>query len=185
MNIDLREDYKTVAEHLATRVREYSGSANKGPGRGEDPIALITLGYQFDQAGWVALVFDTRPDAKSDGHWQFHIQENWVDFGHWFDAAEALLEAEEAAETGAAESEAEPLVITLLDGEERTLKSFDMEEIAGYLGAMLWQVLVDARESGLLAQLPLAEQCLMGVEEHDGYYGWPHYEDRLKLGRVN
>ncbi|MGV3724199.1 MAG: hypothetical protein ACO1SX_25170, partial [Actinomycetota bacterium] len=70
MNIDLREDYKTVAEHLAARVRDYSGPANKGPGKAEDPIALMTLGYQFAQAAWVALGFDPRPDAKSYGHWQ-------------------------------------------------------------------------------------------------------------------
>jgi hypothetical protein len=179
VSIDLQTDYKAVAEHLAARVREYANGVNKGPGNAGEPVALITLGFQFDQAGWVALVFDTRPDAKSDGHWQFHIRENRVDFGHWFDALEPMQEAEYG------DGKAEPLTIILHDGDVKTLQNYDVEEVAGYIGAMLRQVLVDARDSGLLAQLPLAGKCLMGVEEHDGYYGWPHYKDRFKLGRVN
>ena len=59
-----------------------------------------------------------------------------------------------------------------------------MEAIAELIGQMLWQVLCDARDSGLLAKLPLADRCLMGVEEHDGYYAWPHYKDRIRLGAV-
>ena len=49
---------------------------------------------------------------------------------------------------------------------------------------MLWHTLVDARKKGLFKKLPLAKGCLMGVEEQDGYYGWPQYKGRIKLGRV-
>lgn len=179
MKIDLKKDIKTVSKQIADRVRDYAEYVNNGPGEDDDPVSQITLGFAFDQSGWIALVFDTRPDAESDGEWQAYIEENEVAFEHWFDAVDPLHEAT------AFGGEAEPLSITTHDGKKKTLKSYDVEEIAEYVGAMLFQALVDARDSGLLAKLPLGEQCLMGVEEQDGYYGWPHYKDRIKLGRVN
>ena len=128
--------------------------------------------------GWIALVFDTRPDAESDGHWQSHIKENELPFQHWFDAVDPINEAT------AFGGEADPLVITGHDGKKRTFMQYDVEEIAQQIGSMLWQTLVDARDKSLFRKLPLAKDCLMGIEEQDGYYGWPHYKDRIKLGRV-
>ena len=182
MKIDLRKDYKAISKHVAQRVRDYDKYVNIGPGEDEDPVSQITLGYQFDQAGWVALVFDTRPNAGregEDGEWQKYINETAQDFHHWFEAIDPLLQAY------VDEVECEPLVIILHTGTKVTVESYDDEEIAKHIGEMLWQVLVDARESGLFARLPLAKQCLMGVSEHDGNYGWPIYKDRIKLGRVN
>jgi hypothetical protein len=179
MKLDLRKDYKTVSEHIADRVRDYPIYVNNGPGNDDDPISLITLGFSFDQSGWIALVFDTRPAAESDGQWQSYIAENEVPFQHWFDAVDPIHEA--SAFGGKADS----LTMTRHDGKKRTCKQYDVEEIAEHIGSMLWQTLVDARASGLFKELPLAKRCLMGVEEQDGYYGWPHFKDRIKLGRVD
>lgn len=178
MKLDLRKDFKTVSRHIKQRVRDYPVYENLGPGEDDDPVSLITLGYAFDQSGWIALVFDTRPEAESDGHWNDHIEENEVEFPHWFDAVDPLHEAT------AFGGDAEPLKIIAHDGKAHELASYDVEEIAEYIGRMLWQALVEARASGLFAKLPLADRCLMGVEEHDGYWGWPVYKDRVKLGLV-
>lgn len=51
MELDLRKDYQTLKEHLLQRIRDYFKSPNEGPGEENDPIGLITFGYQFDQAG--------------------------------------------------------------------------------------------------------------------------------------
>jgi hypothetical protein len=176
--IDLRKDFKSVYKHVAERIRDYPIYINAGPGEDEDPISQITLGFQFDQAGWIALVFDTRPNAESDGHWQFYIEENAVYYDHWFDALDELHEATIDDEEGP------PVQLTLLDGSKKVLTTYVVEVIAKDIGDMLWQVLVEARQAKRFAKLPLAEQCLMGVDEHDGYYGWPHYKDRFTLGRV-
>jgi hypothetical protein len=47
---------------------------------------------------------------------------------------------------------------------------------------MLKALLLEARDAGVFKNLPTAKQCHLGVEEHDGRYGWPMYEDRGKKG---
>lgn len=179
MKLDLRKDQKAIAKPIAERVRDYPVYVNNGPGEDDDPISLITLGFAFDQSGWIALVFDTRPKAESDGHWQSYLEENEQSLEHWFDAVDPIHEA--TAFGGKADS----LVITRHDGKKKIFKQYDVEEIAEQVGSMLWQTLVDARDKGLFKKLPLVKGCLMGVEEQDGYYEWPHYKDRIKLGRVD
>jgi len=49
---------------------------------------------------------------------------------------------------------------------------------------MLKDVLVKARRDKCFAELPRAKKCCMGVEHHDGAYGWPDYNKRFKDGRV-
>jgi hypothetical protein len=48
------------------------------------------------------------------------------------------------------------------------------------LGDLLKSVLLRARSDGVFAHLPRSPQCELGVEEHDGNYGWPAYEERGK-----
>lgn len=60
-----------------------------------------------------------------------------------------------------------------------------MDELYTCFGNVLRDALISAREKGEFAKLPLAKRCIMGVEEHDGGYGWPDYQNRIKEGRVN
>ena len=173
MNISLDKDLKKIQKHIRQRVRDYPNAVNAGPGEDSDPISLITLGYQFDQAGWIALVFDTRPGAEPDGEWNSYIEENAIHFEHWFDAFCDL-------EEGGA-----PIALTLHDGSQKTIEvGFDMADLAACFGKMLRDALIAARDNGEFAKLPLADRCIMSVEEHDGHYGWPEYDARLKEGRV-
>jgi hypothetical protein len=43
-------------------------------------------------------------------------------------------------------------------------------------------VLLKARADGVFAGLPKTARCELGVEEQEGTYGWPAYEER---GRDN
>lgn len=91
MNVDLRQDFKAIHKHITERVRDYPVYVNAGPGEDDDPISQITCGFQFDQAGWIALVFDTRPKAEPDGEWNAYIEENVVAFDHWYEAFNDLI----------------------------------------------------------------------------------------------
>jgi hypothetical protein len=80
MQLDLSKASKILRKHIAERVREYPKYINEGPGKDDAPITQITIGYAFDQAGWVALVIDTRPKAEMDGVWNSFIEPNAIEF---------------------------------------------------------------------------------------------------------
>jgi hypothetical protein len=48
---------------------------------------MIYAGYEFDQAGWFALIFDRRPSAAHDGEWTCYLDQNLFDRSHWVNAA--------------------------------------------------------------------------------------------------
>ena len=161
MELDLRKDYQALKEHLLQRIRDYSKSPNEGPDEEDDPIGLITFGYQFDQAGWAALVFDTRPGAASDGYWQSYIGENALDMEHWFEVSEELCSAEKTVD------------IICHDGKtKKLLPDDDGQELVDSLGDLLRDLLMEANADGLFDPLPRSDDCGLVIEEHEGQYGW-------------
>lgn len=160
-NLDLRKSAKSFEKYLTQRIRDYPKYVNDGPGEDDDPITLITVGFQFDQAGWLAIVFDTRPNASPDGSWNHYIELNEVEFNDWHKAFDAL------AENG------KPVQCTLPGGAKTTLtEDADEEAFAEIIGDVIRDVLLEAKQKGKLTSLPLADDCILCVEEHDGYYGW-------------
>ena len=170
MHIDLQRDSRRVFKNIKQRVKDYPVYVNAGPGEDEDSISLITLGFSFDQSGWFALVFDTRPDAQPDGHWQDHIEETAVPMSHWCDELERF--ADDCEEGG----QVKPLKIKLHDGTTKMLTDCDVEEVAGLFGSMLKDALVRADEDGLFSPLPLTMGYGLVVEDHDLCYGWWNQE---------
>jgi hypothetical protein len=69
------------------------------------------------------------------------------------------------------------LALVLPDGTRRVLPA-EGGGLAAALGDMLREVLRKARADGVFAALPKAPQCELGVEEQEGNYGWPAYEER-------
>lgn len=166
MKLDLRKSSKTLRKHLAQRVRDYPLYINEGPGKDEAPISQITVVYEFDQSGWVAIVFDTRPQAKPDGEWNSYIEPNLIDFPDWIRAIEDL------EENGAA------IRVTLPDGTKASYDSdSSMEDLAQCFGQTIRDVLIGAQEDGLFASLPLASDCILIVEEQNGHYGWSDQDE--------
>ncbi len=170
MKIDLKADATTINKYVKQRVADYPVYVNNGPGEDDDPVSQITLGFQVSQAGWVAFVFDTRPDGSPDGEWQSYIEENWLEFPHWLDAVDALFD------------NGEPIELVLPNGKKRKLGEDD--ELAEPVGQMLKDILIQARKAKCFNELPIATKCSMGVEDHDGAYGWPDYAKRYRDGRV-
>ena len=75
LNSPVKKDFERVVKYIGKRCKDYPVYVNAGPVEDEDAIRLITLGFEFDQAGWIALIFDTRPEAACDGDWQSYIKE--------------------------------------------------------------------------------------------------------------
>jgi len=161
--LDLRQDFDEILAFISERVRSFDPKTNDGPGKGRR-VNRIDVGYQCDQAGWVCLVFDTRSNAEPDGEWNAHIEENSLERPEWLAAFEAM--------------EDNPLLVVLPDGKERRLRRGSYDKLTTILGEILKGVLLKAREDGVFAGLPKAPRCELGIEEHDGGYGWPVYEER-------
>jgi hypothetical protein len=158
LDVDLRQDFKELYSLVVQRVRAFDASSNRGPGEGTR-VTRIDFGYQCEQAGWAALVFDTRPEAEIDGHWTYWIGDNSIDRTHWLEAFDSL--------------DRKPVVFWLTEGFTRKVPAHTgREEFVTYLGELLKEVLVKAREDGVFRSLPLAERCEVGVEHFDGGYGW-------------
>ena len=166
--LDLRQDFEEVLAFVRERVRSFNPKTNDGPGKGK-LVARIDVGYQCDQAGWVALIFDTRAKAEPDGSWNSHITANTLERPDWLSAFETLGE--------------KGITIVLSDAKEKKLRKESFDQLTTILGELLRDVLIRARADGVFADLPKAARCEMGVEEHDGAYGWPVYEKR-ELGLV-
>ena len=192
MKLDLRKDFKEIYSYVLDRVKTFDLAKNKGPGKANSPITEITIGFQCDQAGWIALVFDTRPKAEPDGEWNKYIKkQNVFKRPHWQKAFEALDE--------------ESVEFTLPNGKKKTILPFaddedgdvdraeeeddseddedgdqEDDEYVSIFGELLKGVLLKARKDGVFDSLPKAKKCHMGVEEMDGNYGWPDFEDRGK-----
>jgi hypothetical protein len=131
MHLDLRKAAALLRKHIAERVRDYPLYVNEGPGKDDAPIKQIIMGYQFDSAGWVAIVFDTRPNAEIDGQWNSYIEPNAIEFPDWQQAYDEL------DEKGIA------IKVTLPDGAKTTIgKKASEEDVAEVLGKTLRDVLI-------------------------------------------
>ena len=161
--LDLRKDFADIYRFVSGRVASFDPATNDGPGKGKR-VKRIDLGYQFDQAGWVALVFDTRRDAEPDGQWNAHISGNWLERPKWRAASEA--------------NQDEPVLFLMPDGTRHEVPPESYGEFATALGDLLKGVLVKARADGVFVGLPKSTRCELGVEEHDGNYAWPVHEAR-------
>jgi hypothetical protein len=89
--LDLKKDATAVYSYVVSRVSKYTPGSDRGPG-GNGPIHMIYAGYEFDQAGWFALVFDRRADAGHDGEWTCYLEENILARPHWAQAAALCVE---------------------------------------------------------------------------------------------
>ena len=165
--LDLRKDFAEFYAFVADRVRSWDRASNDGPGEG-GTVARVDVGFGLDEPAWVCLVFDTRSDAEPDGEWNGHIQGNDLERPQWAEAFDAACDGE-------------ALTLILPDG-ARLAPVEDGDELVAAVGDMLKAVLLKARADGLFEALPRAPRCELGVEEQNGGYGWPVYDER---GREN
>ena len=169
LKIDLRTERAAIQKYLETRINEFDAQTNYGPGEGTT-ITAMDLGFEFSQGGWVALIFDTRDDAEPDGQWTTFLDEENLFYSatDWPALADAMFEGESVE-------------VTFVDGTTKSI-SDDWEELIVAIGEMLKDLLLEAKSSGLFKKLPKAPKCYIGVEDFEGNYGWPQYEQRETEG---
>lgn len=161
--MDLQKDFADIYAFVSHRVRSFDPATNDGPGEA-GPVTRIDVGFGLYESGWACLVFDTRPDPEPDGEWNEYIEEAVLERPHWAKACEAVEEGS--------------LNVILPDGARKELPAGAKDQLVVALGDMLRAVLLKARADGVLAGLPKADRCELGVEEQEGSYGWPAYEER-------
>jgi hypothetical protein len=155
MDLDLCQDAADVYEYIVSRVSAYTPTGDRGPG-GTGPVKMVYAGYEFDQAGWFALVFDRRSDAGHDGEWTLYLDGNLLDRPTWVVARNR--------------SEVLPIIIPGEDGLVREASA--RGEFGPLLGRMLVGVLQRAERDGVFAQLSRADGFRIGLEEFNGSFGW-------------
>lgn len=172
LTLDLREERTAIQEYIESRVAGFDAESNYGPGEG-DLISAMTLGYDFAQGAWVAMIFDTREVSDQDGEWTTFLHEGSLLFREkWPFLCEALCEDQE-------------VVVTKLDGTTQTFSGpDDADNVSNLLGELMLSLIREARTKGLLGTLPTAEKCYLSVEDFNGGWGWPEYEKRESDGRL-
>lgn len=162
MIIDIRDDLADFRQYVLRRMEQQV----KGPDKSL-PVHQIDFGFEFGQQNWVALVFDTREDAEPDGEWinmidesEFLQRPNWPIWDE-LPEGEQVSFINQAGETINVMEDPDNLICTIV-------------------GDALKHTLIAARDEGLFRPLPKAKGCQIGVENLEGYYGWPNYEDRGK-----
>ncbi|MCR9210681.1 MAG: hypothetical protein NXI28_20835 [bacterium] len=176
MKIDLRQFVAPIVRQIERRVRLYGAATNLGPGVSDATIQQIVMGFQFDQAAWVSLVFDTRPDADPvyDGEWQSYIERNTLDcdVDTWMDAYKEIVENQTQ------------VAFTAVDGEVVKLGPCENDDdvvgqsLAKLFGDVCREALAHAQAQFLFSSLPLAATVYLRVDEHECQYAWPDYDTR-------
>lgn len=160
MTIDIRNDLPEFVAYIAKRVKEHLALANPAP------VSRIDFGFEFGQSNWVALAFDTRENAEPDGSWSQGIDDivftrpNWP---IWHELPED-----------------ETVFFIDVHGNKVNVMDDPDNLICGIVGEAMKHALLQARAAGVFKPLTKASKCELGVENVEGYFGWPSYEDRGK-----
>lgn len=159
--VNLKTDQKAIHKHIKECVKKYSKKPCPIAGDPDSPITLIMLSFDIEYEGYIDFTFDTRLDAIS----KIRIEEQTEDcleMSHWNEVVERLGEEEES------------LSITLHDGSKVSISPDEGDAaFEAYVGKMLRDTLVEARDAGVFAKLPLANPCYMAVGGTHADYAWP------------
>lgn len=169
MIIDIRDDAADFLAYIRRRVAEHRAASKnlKKP----KPVSQIDFGFEFGQGNELWLVFDTRPDAEPDGHWTLQVGK-----------VAALKRPKWPIWTELPAGE-QVFFINLAGDKVNVMKSPD-KMICKIVGEAMKHALITARDEGLFKPLLKTEKCQMGVENMEGFYGWPKYKDRGKENLV-
>jgi hypothetical protein len=167
MQVDLKQDMAEIRAMLVEGVRKYAEKHVHPKSKAKfGPVTAIDVLFDCGNGARVTLNFETRPDYEPDGTWT-HTAFMELGRPNWEQAYEAL--------------ETEAVQFILPNGKIKKLKAgVEDERYIEVYGEVLVALVKEARDSGVFASLPRAPRCELGVEEEDGNFGWPWYENRGK-----
>jgi hypothetical protein len=169
MLIDIRKDVPDFLAYIRQRVKEHLAISQKQ--KKPKPVTRIDFGFEFGQGNWTVLVFDTREDAEPDGEWTTQIKKGTILKRPKWPVWHKLPEGEQV------------FFIDVKGRKVNVMKNPD-EQICKIVGDAMTDALLTARDEGVFKPLVKSKKCEMGVENMEGYYGWPAYENRGKKNMV-
>lgn len=163
--IDIREDVPDFLEYARKRVAQHVAKTKRQ--KEPDPVRIIQFGFEFGQANWIAMFFDTREDADVDGEWtRMGIERVMLKRPKWPIWYKLPDDAH--------------VYFINLAGEKIDVMGNPDKLICQVVGDALKHALVTARKQGMFRSLVKAKKCELHVENLEGYYAWPLYADRGK-----
>jgi bifunctional DNA-binding transcriptional regulator/antitoxin component of YhaV-PrlF toxin-antitoxin module len=169
MIVDIRQDVPDFLAYIRKRVGEHLATSKKL--KKPEQVTRIDFGFEFGQGNELWLVFDTRPDAEPDGEWTVQVgkvaelkRPQWP---IWHELPDD-----------------EVVFFIDLNGEQINVMKSPDKKICKIVGDAMKHALIEAREAGVFERLPKSERCELGVENMEGFYGWPKYKDRGKENLV-
>lgn len=165
MIVDIRKDVPDFLAYIRERVANHVAASKKS--KKSEPVTRIDFGFEFGQGNELWLVFDTRPDAEPDGQWTMQcgkIRElKRPDWPIWHELPDDEI-----------------VYFINLKGKKVNVMDNPDEQICEIVGDAMKHALLTARDEGAFNSLTRAERCELGVENMEGFYGWPIYENRGK-----
>jgi hypothetical protein len=169
MIVDIRNDIPDFLAYIRRRVAAHLAASKKL--KRPKKVGRIDFGFEFGQGNELWLVFDTRPDAEPDGQWTSQIEKikslPRPEWPIWHELPDD-----------------EVVFFINKDGKKINVMSNPDTKVCKIVGEAMKYALIEAREAGEFQRLPKATRCELGVENMEGYYGWPKYEDRGKENLV-
>ena len=168
--VDLREDANTFRQELEAAIESIVASK-------PSCLSAIEIGYSCDQSGWIFIHPDERPAHQRDGEWTTSIEdEKLIKYDHWIEAIEASFEGK-------------AFTVIKYDGSKFEV-AFDEDEpeqdsedpFVKAVGEMILEVLRAAKVDGVFSQLKPFGSVQLDIEDFNGGWGWPEYDD---LGKTN
>lgn len=171
--IDLREDAKVFRRELESNVKSIVAAKPAS-------LSALEIGYSCDQSGWIFIHADERPQHERDGQWTIKIDEDrCIDFGHWIEAIESSFEGEAFT---VIKIDGTQFVVPALD-EDTEEQSEDADDpFTAAIGEMILAVLMNAKSDGMFTPLKTFGDVQLDIEDFNGGWGWPEYDD---LGKTN
>lgn len=163
--IDLRSDQSALRAYFYGRVHQYGVSPDL------PIVGLVSVGFQFDQCGWVTLHFDTRQLPKWDGDWTSHLSGQTTNFDHWFQAVDQLCEDQRSF-----------ALVDLAGVRHRiTTQTVAAQGIDFYFARLFGIFLRDSMATfiadGVFSALPKSPRCPYIIESIPGGFTWPPPSD--------
>lgn len=170
--IDLRKDAADVQAMLGEAARNYTAKHNAAAtAKKHRPVSRIDLIFSLgdsESTPWVHLHFDTKPGGEPDGD-PTHPDFAKLTREGWLPAVQVVCEEETVS-------------VVQRDGKSRNCDDAALTET---IGKFLVDMLLEARDKGVFAELPKADRCELGVEDPTtGEFGWPAYDERGKKNLV-
>ncbi|MCC9602371.1 hypothetical protein LOC67_17615 [Stieleria sp. JC731] len=164
LRVSLKTDMGKIARYVRQRIKSYRKSPQPDAGNADDSITAISMLFDIEYEGYVDLIFDTRPESLRKRDF-IEGTEHIFHIDAWYDAIERMNE------------DGDTLQLTLHDGSKMSIDpEADDNDLDIHIGRMLRDLMIEMREKGDFAKLPLAEGYSMWVGGTHTDFAWPEHD---------